>query len=77
MGGRHGVKLFILNAVLFLACSAFAGLIMKDYLPTAIEMKLIAGLLIVPLVMAVIATVVHMKTDRWTSVDDIAERFTK
>ncbi|MBX3356025.1 MAG: hypothetical protein KF724_10055 [Phycisphaeraceae bacterium] len=76
-GGRHGVKLFILNAVLFLACSAFAGMIMLDYLPSPIEMKVIAALIVVPLVMAVVATVVHVKADRWTSVDDMAERFTK
>jgi len=77
LNGRHGLKLFILNAVLFLACGAFAGLIMKDYLPTPYEMKVLAALVAVPLVMALIATVVHVKTDRWTSVDDMAERFTK
>ena len=77
MGSRHALKLFILNAVLFLACSAFAGLIIKDYLPTPGEPKVLAALLLVPLVMAVVATVVHMKTHRWTSVDDMAERFTK
>lgn len=77
MGSRHAGKLFVLNAVLFLACSAFAGAVMYDYLPSSIEMKAIAGLVIVPIVMAIVATVVHMKTNRWTSVDDMAERFTK
>lgn len=77
MGGRHAGKLFILNAVLFLVCSAFAGLIIKDYLPTPSEPKVIAALLIVPIVMAAVSTFVHMKAHRWTSVDDMAERFSK
>ena len=57
--------------------SSSAGMIMLDYLPSPIEMKVIAALIVVPLVMAVVATVVHVKADRWTSVDDMAERFTK
>jgi len=77
MGGRHAGKLFVLNAVLYLACSAFAGLIIKDYLMTAYTMEILGALVVVPLVMAAISTVVHMKAHRWTSVDDMAERFTK
>jgi len=77
LAGRHAFKLFILNAVLFLACSAFAGLIIKDYLPTPGEPKVLAALFVVPLVMAAIATVVHVLADRWTSVDDMAERFSR
>lgn len=74
MGGRHALRLFALNAVLYVACGAFAGLIARDYLPSPIEMKAIAAFFGVPLLMAVISTVVHMKAQRWTSVDDMAER---
>lgn len=77
MGGRHAGKLFVLNVVLYLACSAFAGLIIKDYLTTPYEMKVLLALVVVPLVMAAVSTVVHLKAHRWTNVDDMAERFTK
>lgn len=74
-GPRHAVRLFLLNAVLYVACGAFAGLVAMDYLPTPLEMKVLAAFLGVPLAMAVVSTVVHIKADRWTSVDDMAERF--
>lgn len=74
-GAKHALRLFLLNAVLFVACGAFAGLVAMDYLPSPIEMKAIAAFFGVPLVMAVVATIVHLKAKRWTSVDDMAERF--
>ena len=69
------MRLFLLNAVLYVACGAFAGLVAMDYLPSPIEMKALAAFFGVPLVMAVVSTIVHLKAHRWTSVDDMAERF--
>ncbi len=74
-GARHAFRLFLLNAVLYVACGAFAGLIVMDYLPTPMEMKVLAAFFGVPLLMAVVSTLVHVKARRWTSVDDMAERF--
>ena len=75
MGARHAIKLFLLNAVLYGACSAFAGLIVGDALQTAAQSRVLAAFMLVPLVLAVISTVLHMKAHAWTSVDDMAERF--
>lgn len=75
MGARHGFRLFMLNAVLYGACAAFAGLIVGDALPTEAQGRVILAFAVVPLVIAIISTVAHMKAHRWTSVDDMAERF--
>jgi hypothetical protein len=75
MGMKHALKLFLLNAVLYGACAAFAGLIVGDYLKTAEQSRVLAAFMLVPLVLAVISTVLHMKAHAWTSVDDMAERF--
>jgi len=75
MGAKHLFRLFILNAVLYVACGAFAGVIVGDYLPTPMEMRVLAAFVGVPLIMAVISTAIHAKARRWTSVDDMAERF--
>lgn len=75
MGLKHALKLFLLNAVLYGACSAFAGLIIGDALSTVQQPRLIVAVGVVPLVLAVISTVLHMKAHAWTSVDDMAERF--
>lgn len=77
MSSKHAWKLLVLNVVLYGICSAFAGYIMMDYLPTQIEMKVLLALVVVPLVVAIVSTVVHMKARTWTDVDDIAERFSK
>ncbi len=76
MGFKHGVKLFLLNAVLYGACAAFAGLMVGDYLPVEAQGRVILAFMVGPLVLAVISTVSHMKAHAWTSVDDMAERFT-
>ena len=75
MGFKHGVKLFLLNAVLYGACAAFAGLMVGDYLPVEAQGRVILAFMVGPLVLAVISTVSHMKAHAWTSVDDMAERF--
>jgi hypothetical protein len=75
MGVRHGLRLFMLNAVLYGSCAAFAGLIVGDDLPTEAQGRVILAFAVVPLVLSVISTVAHMKAQRWTSVDDMAERF--
>jgi hypothetical protein len=75
MGFRHGVRLFLLNAVLYGACAAFAGLIVGDDLPVASHGRVIVAFMAVPLALAVVSTVAHMKVHEWTSVDDMAERF--
>jgi len=75
MNARHGFRLFMLNAVLYGACAAFAGLIVGDDLPTEAQGKVILAFAVVPLVLAVVSTFAHMKAHRWTSVDDMAERF--
>lgn len=72
---RHGFRLFMLNAVLYGACSAFAGLMVGDYLPTGSQGRVIIAFAVAPLVLAVVSTIAHMKAHRWTSVDDMAERF--
>ncbi len=74
MGGRHAIRLFLLNAVLYGACSAFAGVIIGDDLPTAAQGKVILAFLVVPLVLAIISTVAHVKAHQWSNVDDMAER---
>lgn len=75
MGFKHAFKLFLLNAVLYGACAAFAGVIIGDYLPTEAQGKVILAFLVGPLVLAVISTIAHMKAHQWTSADDMAERF--
>ncbi|MCE9620264.1 MAG: hypothetical protein K8R92_10195 [Planctomycetes bacterium] len=72
---RHAIRLFILNAILYGACSAFAGVIVGDSLRDTNQMKLLLAFGAVPLVLAVVSTIVHVKANRWTNVDDIAERF--
>jgi predicted membrane-bound mannosyltransferase len=76
MGFRHAVRLFLLNAVLYGSCAAFAGLIVGDYLPVEQQGRVIVAFGVVPLVVALVSTVAHMRAHRWTSVDDMAERFT-
>ena len=76
MGFRHGVRLFLLNAVLYGACSAFAGLMIGDDLPVEAQGRVILAFMVVPVVVALVSTVAHMKTHQWTGVDDMAERFT-
>lgn len=75
MGFRHGIRLFLLNAVLYGACSAFAGLIVGDYLPVEAQGRVILAFMVVPLGLALVSTVAHMKAHAWTSVDEMAERF--
>jgi hypothetical protein len=75
MGLKHGLKLFLLNAVLYGACAAFAGLMVGDYLVGKDQGRIIIGFMVGPLVLAVISTISHMKAHAWTSVDDMAERF--
>ena len=65
----------MLNAVLYGACSAFAGLMVGDDLPTGSQGRVIIAFAVVPLVLAIVSTIAHMKAHRWTSVDDMAERF--
>jgi hypothetical protein len=75
MGFKHAIRLFLLNAVLYGACAAFAGLIIGDYLPVEAQGRVILAFMVVPLVIALVSTIAHMKAHRWTSVDDMAERF--
>ncbi|MFO0894948.1 MAG: hypothetical protein U0574_08345 [Phycisphaerales bacterium] len=77
MSAKHGFRLFILNAVLYVACGAFAGLVAMDYLPSPFEMRVLLAFFAVPLIMAVVSTLIHVMAARWTSVDDMAERFAK
>lgn len=76
MGFKHAIRLFLLNAVLYGACAAFAGLIVGDYLPVKEQGRVILAFMAVPLAIAVVSTVAHLKAHQWTSVDDMAERFT-
>ena len=71
---RHAVRLFILNAILYGACAAFIGAIIGDSLPYNQQLKVVFALFVVPLVLAIISTVLHLKSHTWTSVDDMAER---
>ena len=71
---RHGVRLFILNAILYGACAAFIGAIVGDSLPENAQFKVVLALFVVPFVLAIISTVLHFKSHTWTSVDDMAER---
>ena len=71
---RHAVRLFILNAILYGACAAFIGAIIGDSLPDNQQLKVVLALFVVPFVLAVISTVLHVKSHTWTSVDDMAER---
>jgi hypothetical protein len=75
MGSGHVLKLFLLNVVLFGACGAFAGVIMGDWVPSGGQLRFLAAVGLVPMVIAVVATVVHVKAGRWTSVDTMSERF--
>jgi hypothetical protein len=75
MGMKHALKLFLLNAVLYGACAAFAGVIVGDYLPVEAQGKVLLAFVVGPFVLAIISTVAHMKAHAWTSVDDMAERF--
>ena len=71
---RHAIRLFILNAILYGACAAFIGAIIGDSLPDNQQLKVVLALFVVPLVLAIISTVLHMKSHTWSSVDDMAER---
>jgi hypothetical protein len=68
------MRLFILNAILYGACAAFAGVIVGDSLQTAAQPKVLLAFGVVPLALAIVSTIAHMKAHRWTSVDDMAER---
>jgi|GEM_PF-729549 len=76
MGMKHALRLFVLNAVLYGACAAFAGVMVGDYLPTEAQGKVILAFLLGPLVLAIISTIAHMKAHQWNNVDDMADRFT-
>jgi Na+/glutamate symporter len=71
---RHFIRLFILNAILYGACAAFIGAIIGDSLPNTQQPKVILALFVVPLVLAIISTILHSNSHRWTSVDDMADR---
>ncbi|MBL9141078.1 MAG: hypothetical protein JNK53_04365 [Phycisphaerae bacterium] len=78
-GGRgfsvgHVLKLLLLNCVLFLACGAFAGAIVGDYIPDKMQLRVIGAFVLVPLGIAIVSTVVHVYSARWTSVDSMSER---
>jgi hypothetical protein len=75
MSGSHLLKLFLLNVVLFGACGAFAGLIMGDWVPREGQLRFLAAVGLVPLVLAVVATIAHAWAGKWTSVDNMSERF--
>lgn len=75
MSTKHIVRLFLLNAVLFGTCSAFAGLIVGDWVPSGQQLRVLAAFGLVPLVIAVVATVVHAYAGKWTSADEMSERF--
>ena len=75
ISGAHLLKLFLLNVVLFGACGAFAGLIVGDWVPREGQMRFLAAVGLVPLVLAVVATIAHAWAGKWTSVDSMSERF--
>ncbi len=75
MSASHILKLFLLNVVLFGACSAFAGLIVGDWVPAGNQLRVLAAFGLLPLVAAVIATAVHAYAGKWTSADQMSERF--
>lgn len=68
----HIGKLFVFYLLLFLMIFAFAGFITGDWLPGGgyYEIVILVGVVVV----AVIATIVHGRGRKWTSVDDMAER---
>lgn len=68
------LKLLLLNCVLFLACGMFAGAIVGDYIVDKMQMRVLAAFVLVPLAIAVVSTVIHVRTARWTSVDSMSER---
>ncbi len=72
--GSHVMKLLLLNCVLFLACGAFAGAIVGDYIEDKLQLRVIAAFVLVPLGIAVVSTVLHVRTAQWTSVDSMSER---
>ncbi|MFO0783816.1 MAG: hypothetical protein U0636_09045 [Phycisphaerales bacterium] len=73
----HVMKLLLLNCVLFLACGAFAGLIVGDWIQDKLQMRVIAAFVLIPLGMAVISTFIHAKSGRWSNVDSMSERMFK
>jgi hypothetical protein len=72
--GSHVAKLLLLNCVLFLACGAFAGAIVGDYIEDKLQMRVLAAFVLVPIGIAIVSTFIHVRASRWTSVDSMSER---
>jgi len=70
----HVMKLLLLNTVLFLACGAFAGAIVGDYIEDKLQMRVIAAFVLVPIAIAIVSTAIHVRAGRWTSSDSMSER---
>lgn len=75
MSAGHLLKLFLMNAVLFGACGAFAGMIMGDWVPAGNQLRFLSAVALIPLVLALVATILHAKAGNWTSADNMSERF--
>lgn len=72
--GSHVAKLLLLNCVLFLACGAFAGAIVGDYIEDKLQLRVLSAFVLIPLGIAVVSTFIHVRASRWTSVDSMSER---
>jgi len=50
-------------------------MIMGDWVPAGGQLRFLSAVALIPLVLALVATILHAKAGNWTSADNMSERF--